>query len=370
LRPHCLARERLQKWRPIGGSARALASSSNDADKVNISDEQLDWILEVIGSSWAISTKETYRAGLLMFHVYCDSFNIPENQCCPVSPTLLIAFLSSCTGLYSGTALANYAAGLKVWHLLHGCPWIVDSKELKAILDGASALAPATSKNAKCSPFTIDTLATIHAHINHDDPLDVAIFTCITTSFYSIVRLGEFTVPSIKAFNPAKHITHGNVSETKDQNGLTVKKFHIPSTKTPPIEGEDMYWAAQISPLDPLAALENHLRVNLAGNDAQLFAWKHPKGMRPLSKPELTKRLAAIFRSAKLPDLKGHGIRIGGTLEYLLRGVPFDVVKSMGRWSSDAFTLYLREHATIIAPYIQSSPALEPFTRITMPPVR
>jgi hypothetical protein len=185
-----------------------------------------------------------------------------------------LAFLSSCTGSYSGTVLANYTAGLKVWHLLYGHPWIVNSKELKAILDGASALAPATSKFAKCNPFTVDTLVTIHTHINHDDPLDTAIFTCITTSFYSITRLGEFTVPSIKAFNSARHITHKNILETKDHNGLTVKKFHIPGTKISPIEGEDTYRAAQIGPTDLQAALENHLHINPAERNAHLFAWQ------------------------------------------------------------------------------------------------
>jgi hypothetical protein len=42
-----------------------------------------------------------------------------------------------------------------------------------------------------------------------------------------------------------------------------------------------------------------------------------------------------------LLDLKGHGLWIGGTLEYLLRGVPFDVVKAMGRWCPAWF----RNHA-------------------------
>ena len=41
----------------------------------------------------------------------------------------------------------------------------------------------------------------------------------------------------------------------------------------------------------------------------------------------------------------------------------FDIVKSMGQWSSDAFTLYLRKHAVIMAPYLQGSPILEAFTR-------
>ncbi|KAG2128385.1 hypothetical protein BD769DRAFT_1338273, partial [Suillus cothurnatus] len=54
--------------------------------------------------------------------------------------------------------------------------------------------------------------------------------------------------------------------------------------------------------------------------------------------------------------LKGYSLHIGGTLEYLLRGRPFDVIKSMGCWSSEAFTIYLHNHALILAPYIQASP--------------
>jgi hypothetical protein len=81
-------------------------------------------------------------------------------------------------------------------------------------------------------------------------------------------------------------------------------------------------------------------------------------------------QINTVATSLGLASLKGHGVRIGGTLEYLLRGVPFDVVKSMGRWSSEAFTLYLRKHAVIMAPYLQGSPIMEAFTRYTMPPVR
>ncbi|KAJ7223915.1 hypothetical protein C8J57DRAFT_955046, partial [Mycena rebaudengoi] len=56
--------------------------------------------------------------------------------------------------------------------------------------------------------------------------------------------------------------------------------------------------------------------------------------------------------------IQGHGIRIGASLLYLLRGVPFDVVKTLGRWASDAFLLYLRKHAQIMAPYIQANPGI------------
>jgi hypothetical protein len=66
-------------------------------------------------------------------------------------------------------------------------------------------------------------------------------------------------------------------------------------------------------------------------------------------------------------SLKAHSIRIGGTLEYLLRGVPFEMVKTMGRWQSDAFLVYLRKHAVILAPYLQDHPILEPFMCYALP---
>ncbi|KAH9056236.1 hypothetical protein EDB87DRAFT_1540129, partial [Lactarius vividus] len=56
-----------------------------------------------------------------------------------------------------------------------------------------------------------------------------------------------------------------------------------------------------------------------------------------------------------IEPLQGHGIRIGSTLEYLLRGMPFDVMKAKGQWAGDSFLLYLQKHAIIITPYIQAS---------------
>ena len=81
-------------------------------------------------------------------------------------------------------------------------------------------------------------------------------------------------------------------------------------------------------------------------------------------------RINTVAASLGEDDLKGHGLWIGGTLEFLLRGVPFDVMKSLGQWSSDVFSLYLCQHAIIIAPYIQDHPILEEFTYYTMPHIR
>jgi len=108
-----------------------------------------------MGMSWMRDSCARCRGSqyLLVFHVYCDAHNIPEEKRYPTSPYLLLAFLSSCAGSYSGSALANYAAALRAWHLLHGRAWLISHNELKAMLDGASALAPPSSKCPKRAPF-------------------------------------------------------------------------------------------------------------------------------------------------------------------------------------------------------------------------
>jgi hypothetical protein len=190
----------------VGGNHRQTATAPNAPDHA-VLDAQLDRILEVIGLSWAKSTKETYGVGLLVFHVYCNTHGIEENRCCPVAPNLLLAFLSSCACLYSGSTLANYAAALRAWHLLHGRVWAIEPNELKAILDRATALAPPSLKRLKRAPFTPKFICKICSQLDLSSLLDTAVFACLTTTFYCIARLGEFTVLRIKdKFDPSKYI--------------------------------------------------------------------------------------------------------------------------------------------------------------------
>lgn len=46
------------------------------------------------------------------------------------------------------------------------------------------------------------------------------------------------------------------------------------------------------------------------------------------------------------------------TLEYLMRGISFEAIKVIGRWSSDAFYGYLLKHKQILAPYLQAISSL------------
>lgn len=321
--------------------------------------------------AWADSSRETYSSGLLVYHTFCDLKGIPEEQRGPTSSGLLASFIASLAGTYSGSTVANYFNSVHAWHTLHGLPWSLNTDETSALLKAAKLLAPPSSKRPPRKPYTVDTISRLHTHLNLNDPLEAAVFACLTTTFFSTARTGEFTVLNLNAFDPLNHVTRAHVSQQRDRQGFEVTNFRIPCTKSSP-QGEDVSWAKQTGPYDPQAALQNHFTLNNPPPSAHLFAYRTKKGFNPLTRSKFLKTLNKAFTAAGLPPLSnGHGIRIGSTLEYLLRNVPFDVVKVKGRWASDAFLVYLRKHAQILAPYIQDSPALhDSFVRYTIPPIR
>ena len=146
--------------------------------------------------------------------------------------------------------------------------------------------------------------------------------------------------------------------------------FRLPWTKKSPI-GEEVSWAKQDGPHDPEEALNNHFRVNNPPVAAPLFAYHAKAGFTPLTRSKFLKVLDNAITAAGLQPLKGHGIRIRATLEYLLRKIPFEVVKVKGHWAGDSFLIYLRKHAQILAPYMQANPEVHSvFLQHTIPPIR
>ena len=210
----------------------------------------------------------------------------------------------------------------------------------------------------------------IRRNMDPDTPLGASVVACLAMYFFTTGRVGEFTVQRLDGFNPNVHVSRSRVSYDQDREGQRVTVLHIPHTKASP-QGEDVCWARQEGYMDPDLVLAHHLEINNPPPDGHLFAYHHKNGYRPLTKTKFLAKLAKAARAAGLEPLQGHSIRIGLTLKYLLRGMPFNVMKVKGRWSSDTFILYLRKHAQILAPYIQAAPAVhDTFVHLTMPAVR
>ncbi|KAF8799046.1 hypothetical protein BYT27DRAFT_7228279 [Phlegmacium glaucopus] len=345
-----LTRDRLRLWLPLA-PRNTLDLEGNPTN------------LETIAGAWADATRETYGSGLLVFHVYCDKKMIAEEQRAPASPVLIASFISTLSSIYSGSAISNYVFGIRAWHLLHGIPWRMNLAEIEALLKSADKSSPASSKRKKRQPYTIDFMLSIKDNLDLSQPLHVAVFACLTTTFYTAAR----------DFHSGKHVTLSSVQIKSDRNNLISTMFALPVTKAEPILGEEVSWSRQHGGTDPKAALGHHLTTNAPPQNFHLFAYRAGDTHKLLTKSKFIKTLATAAKAAGLDPRQGHGIRIGSTLEFLLRGTPFDVMKVKGRWASDAFLAYLRKYVQILAPYtyMQAHPLQhDEFTRITMPPIQ
>ncbi|PAV21662.1 reverse transcriptase ribonuclease H [Pyrrhoderma noxium] len=343
LRPHVLALERLEKWLP----AVAVRSS--------VPKDLLEKQKQLALSAYAKSTRATYGTGLAKFHEYCDTIGLPETARTPASTTIMAGFVTYLSGMYSRTAINNFLAGVKAWHVVNNLQLDLDEKLLQTLLKGAARIQPLPLP--KRLPLTTEQMERILEKLDVTKPEQAAVAACLTTTFYSCARLGEFTVPSLGHFDPKLHITIAGVSFQQDRFFNRVTAFHLPVTKSK-LTGETVFWAPQNNSSNPLPFLLNHLRLNENSPQEHLFAFKTRNGKTPLTRNNFLRIIKQAAAQTEISFTSGHSLRIGSTLEYLLRGVPFEVVKQIGRWSSNAFTLYLREHGRILAPYLQTHPPI------------
>lgn len=325
----------------------------------------------VLHKAWEPSTVETYGTGLATFHTFCDLAGISEEDRAPAPRKLLEVFAAMLTGTYAASTITNYLAGVRAWHIIHGLLLNAHRLTMNTIIKAAAILAPPHLKKAQRPPLLAENIILIKSLLTLTSPLDAAIYACLTTTFWCAARLGEFTLKTKDGFDPTIHITRAAVTTRSDCQGNMVHIFPLPRTKTAPC-GEDVYWATQTGETDPLSAIENHFRINNTPAHCCLFAYRKQKGKHvSLTRRAFLDRINKALKAAGHPQLQGHSIRIRSVLEYLLRDLPFDALKVKGRWASKAFTVYLRAHAKIMAPYMQDDIVLSrELNKLSLPPIK
>ena len=89
----------------------------------------------------------------------------------------------------------------------------------------------------------------------------------------------------------------------------------------------------------PVAAIDNFLALRGAA-PGPLFCYADG---RPLSRLQLFSTVQSILHSAGYPGLySGHRFRSSAASTAATRGVPDHLIKTLGRWSSDIYQVYIR----------------------------
>ncbi|KAE8237016.1 hypothetical protein A4X13_0g8950 [Tilletia indica] len=335
--------ERFTKWRP--------ADTQNKDTKLSFRQEEQ--VRQVILSSLADSTKEGYSTAIAQWHNFCDRYGVEEGRRSPADPELVELWIAEAAGAKSGGYLSDWVSGLKSFHILNNVPWLADEARMKLIKRGARYQQP--PPNPPRPPMTVDWLNKVLPHANFDDPKELAVAAAAACGVWGLFRLGELTMND-PVFDADKHISRDRVQTTfTDMDGkpiLTMKVF-LPRTKVQH-HGEAVILTQQAPPSDPIGLITLHAARNptLDPANTPLFAYRVNNTLVALNRTTFGSTITALTRRAKEEDMDGHSMRIGGCTSLLKRGMPLDRLMIHGRWGSDTWKRYVREHAEILAPFL------------------
>ena len=190
-------------------------------------------------------------------------------------------------------------------------------------------------------PITPVILEKLRRVWNRDpsNPDHIMLWAACCVGFFGFLRSGEITSPEVGEFDPGQHLTVKDVSVDRMENPTAIA-VKIRQSKTDPFRhGATIYLSRTNLPLCPVAALLAYLVVR-GNSDGPLFLVRG----KPLTRPQLVSELRAALEVAGLEPAKyaGHSFRIGAATTAAACGVPVDVIKTLGRWKSQAYQLYVR----------------------------
>ena len=147
--------------------------------------------------------------------------------------------------------------------------------------------------------------------------------------FFAFLRAGEMTVPNDKDYDPAVHLSMGDIA-VDDARSPTVVQINIKQSKTDPFRrGVNLFVGRTGSDLCPVAALLSYLSVR-GTQRGPLFLFEDG---RFLTRVRFVEAVRSALLSAGVDHQKycGHSFRIGAATTAAARGVEDSVIKTLAR---------------------------------------
>ena len=157
--------------------------------------------------------------------------------------------------------------------------------------------------------------------------------TCV--GYFGFMRAGEFT--AVNTATPGILLSEVAINSRSPPTAVC-SRFR--RAKTDPFgRGVEIFLGASGTAVCSVSALMRYLAVCPPG-DSQLLVWED----RPLTRTTFVTRLRRGLQSAGLDmsQFSGLSLRIRAATSAAVAGVPDHFVKTLGRWCSEAYHLYIR----------------------------
>lgn len=296
----------------------------------------------------ASSTKSKYRSAVVSFLSFCSAEKLPPIP----SVQTISAFISySCrrvsfrTGRrVSPRTVEAYLSGIAsaFQPSLPRILEITNHPEVRKVLKGCKKQfsLPINRKE----PLSIADIILVSS--SSSASFDSLLFhTMLTIGFHSLHRLGELTVPD----NPASRDDRKSISRLSvfvSECG-SFARYILPYHKGDPffLGSTIIISKSGIGGACPVSALLTYLSARDKLFISSPFLFITSNGSQP-TRSWFLKRFHQIFDKSK----SGHSMRSGGASALAQAGLPHEHIQDVGRWSSEAFKTYIRDHPILRLP--------------------
>jgi hypothetical protein len=110
-----------------------------------------------VHGTWAPQTKVWHNRAWVRFDCWCNKSGVPKDKRLPASKLVICAFAASHLSTASGATAHNNIVGVWARHMAIGTPWH-DGPQLKLVLKGIECAQPASSRQPKQLPTTVNRL--------------------------------------------------------------------------------------------------------------------------------------------------------------------------------------------------------------------
>jgi hypothetical protein len=179
------------------------------------------------------------------------------------------------------------------------------------------------------------TLAEVSS--SYDDLLFVAILSC---GFYACHRIGELVQKNDRSlFDSRKVIKRASFSFSNRR-----AQYHLPYHKADPFFRGTMILLGSHDVACPVRLMADYVSRRDAVHRGRSPLFLTEQGQHP-TRQWFDKRFFAVFDQS----FGGHSLRAGGATYFASLGLSEDVIQALGRWSSQAWKIYIRDNPTVRA---------------------
>ena len=252
---------------------------------------------------------------------------------------MLILFVTELAQTRAHSTIRSYLAGVRHFHIMAGFKSpLQPAPRLDLALKGIQQVHPRRVRARL--PITPLILQIIGQHLHLSDPDDLMLWAACCLGFFGFLRCAEFTVPAATKFDANKHLAIGDVAvdSTSQPSVLAVT---IKMSKTDQFgRGTTIYLGRTDKNICPVAAILQYIAVR-GFEHGPLF---RTRTGQPLTRELLVARLRSTLAQAGIDASKysGHSFRIGAATTAAAGGISDALIKTLGRWASNAYHLYVK----------------------------